>query len=309
MSELRYDGRVAVVTGAGNGLGKTYALLLASRGAKVVVNDLGGGFKGDGASHKAADVVVDEIKAKGGEAVANYDSVTDGDKIIQTAIDKYGRIDILINNAGILRDVSFSKMTDKDWDLIYQVHVVGCYKTTKAAWPHMLKNKYGRIINVSSAAGLYGNFGQANYSMAKMGIIGFTKSIAREGASKNILANVIAPLAASRMTATVMPKEMLDVLQPEYVAPVVAYLAHEELDGVSGQVFELGAGWIAQLRWQRAKGGFLPFNEITPEGVKKVWEKVSDFEDEPEYPTSGQDGIAAVMQSAAEYAKHKKSKL
>lgn len=309
MSELRFDGKVAVVTGAGNGLGKAYALLLGSRGAKVVVNDLGGGFKGEGKSAKAADLVVDEIKKAGGEAVANYDSVTDGDKIIKTALDTWGRIDILINNAGILRDVSFSKMTDKDWDLIFDVHVKGTYKTTKAAWESMQKQKYGRIVNVASAAGLYGNFGQANYSAAKLAILGFTKAIAREGASKNIKANCIAPIAASRMTETVMPPEMLKSLKPEYVAPVVAYLVHSSLEE-SGLVYELGAGWIAALRWQRAKGGFLPFNEITPEGVAKVWPKVVDFDNDPTYPSTTQDVFGPVMENVAKYeAAGNKSKL
>mmetsp|Transcript_32569 Transcript_32569/g.40075 ORF Transcript_32569/g.40075 Transcript_32569/m.40075 type:complete len:308 (+) Transcript_32569:174-1097(+) len=307
MGELRFDGKVAVVTGAGNGLGKTYALLLASRGAKVVVNDLGGSHSGEGASSKTADLVVEEIKKAGGEATANYDSVVDGDKIIKTALDAYGRVDIVINNAGILRDVSFTKMTDKDWDLINQVHVVGAYKVTKAAWDAMRKQKYGRIVNVASAAGLYGNFGQANYSTAKLGILGFTKTIAREGASKNIVANCIAPLAASRMTETVMPKEMLQNLNPEFVAPVVAYLCHENCKDTGG-VYELGAGWIAKLRWQRAKGGFLPYGDFSPEAVEKVWEQVQDFDNEPEYPESTQDSFPPVMDNIARY-EEAKSKL
>jgi 3-hydroxyacyl-CoA dehydrogenase/3a,7a,12a-trihydroxy-5b-cholest-24-enoyl-CoA hydratase len=176
--ELRFDNRVAIVTGAGGGLGRSHALLLASRGAKVVVNDLGGSHSGDGKSSTAADKVVEEIKAAGGTAVANYDSVTDGDKIVKTAIDAFGKIDILINNAGILRDVSFQKMTAQDWDLIYKVHVEGTYKVTAAAWNLMRDAGYGRIINTSSAAGIYGNFGQANYSMAKLGLHGFAQTLA-----------------------------------------------------------------------------------------------------------------------------------
>lgn len=307
MGELRYDGKVAVVTGAGNGLGKQYALLLASRGAKVVVNDLGGSTHGEGADSKTADKVVNEIKAAGGEAVANYDSVEFGDKIIQTAIDTWGRIDILINNAGILRDVAFAKMTDKDWDLIYTVHMLGAYKTTKAAWPHMRKQKFGRIINVASAAGLYGNFGQSNYSAMKLGLVGFTKTLAREGESKNIHANVIAPLAGSRMTATVMPPEMLEALRPEFVSPVVAYLCHEDTE-TNGQTYELGAGWIAGLRWQRAKGGFLPFGDSSIEAVSKVWDAVNDFDDEPEFPESTQDSFPPVMGNLERY-KEAQSKL
>src|SRR5579862_3664068 len=166
MTQLRFDGKVAIVTGAGGGLGRSHALLLASRGAQVVVNDLGGSFTGEGKSASAADKVVDEIKAAGGTAVANHDSVEDGDKIVKTAIDTWGKLDILVNNAGILRDVSFQKMTQADWDLVYKVHVFGTFKVTHAAWNLMRDAGYGRIINTSSAAGIYGNFGQANYAMA-----------------------------------------------------------------------------------------------------------------------------------------------
>src|SRR6187401_119325 len=175
--DLRFDGRVALVTGAGNGLGRSHALLLAARGAKVVVNDLGGGIHGEGKSQSAADTVVEEIKAAGGQAAANYDSVEDGAKIVQTAIDAFGKIDIVINNAGILRDVSFQKMTQTDWDLVYKVHVLGAFRVTHAAWPYMRDAGYGRIIMTTSASGIYGNFGQANYSMAKLGLHGFTQTL------------------------------------------------------------------------------------------------------------------------------------
>ncbi|MEO8703343.1 MAG: SDR family NAD(P)-dependent oxidoreductase, partial [Kofleriaceae bacterium] len=163
MTDLMFNGRVAIVTGAGGGLGRSHALLLAARGAKVVVNDLGGSFTGDGKSASAADKVVAEIKEKGGEAVANYDSVEDGDKIVKTAIDTFGKIDIVVNNAGILRDVSFPKMSQSDWDLVYKVHVLGAFRVTHAAWGYMRDAGYGRVINTASAAGIYGNFGQANY--------------------------------------------------------------------------------------------------------------------------------------------------
>ncbi|GKT45518.1 peroxisomal hydratase-dehydrogenase-epimerase [Colletotrichum spaethianum] len=192
--QLRFDGQVVVVTGAGGGLGKAYATFFGSRGASVVVNDLGGSFKGEGTSTKAADVVVNEIKAAGGKAVANYDSVENGDKIIETAIQNFGRIDVLINNAGILRDISFKNMKDEDWDLIMKVHVRGSYKCARAAWPHFRKQKYGRVINTASAAGLFGSFGQCNYSAAKLAMVGFTETLAKEGAKYNILSNVIAPI-------------------------------------------------------------------------------------------------------------------
>jgi len=303
MSKLMFDGKVAVITGAGNGLGKAYALLLASRGAKVVVNDLGGGTHGEGASSKAADAVVDEIKAAGGSAVANYDSVVDGDKIIKTAMDSFGRVDIVINNAGILRDISYHKMQEKDWDLIQQVHLQGTHKVTRAAWDIMRSQKYGRIINVTSGAGIYGNFGQANYSAAKLGILGLTNTLALEGKSKNIHVNCIAPIAGSRMTATVMPKEMLDALRPEFVAPVVAYLVHESCEETGG-VFELGAGWVSKLRWQRTLGGSIPANDISPEGVVKVWDDICNF-DKSEFPVNINDGFPHIMENVEKYKNSK----
>jgi len=300
---LRYDGKVAIVTGAGNGLGKTYALLLASRGAKVVVNDLGGSHSGEGASTRAADLVVEEIKKAGGDAVSNYDSVEFGDKIVKTALDKWGRDDIIINNAGILRDKSYAKMSQQDWDLIYTVHLKGTHMLCKAAWETMRAQGYGRIVNVASAAGIYGNNGQANYSAAKLGIVGLTNTLAREGASKNIKVNTIAPLAGSRMTATVMPKEMLDALRPEYVAPVVAFLCHESCDDTGG-LFELGGGWVGKLKWSRAKGAVMAPGNATPEEVAKIWSKVVDFKD-PDFPESTQDTFPPVMAAVELYAKAK----
>lgn len=225
--QLRFDGKVAIVTGAGAGLGRDYALLLASRGAKVVVNDLGASFKGEGANSRAADVVVEEIKKRGGVAVANYDSVEFGDKIVKTAVDAFGTVDIVVNNAGILRDVSFQKMTEQDWDLIMKVHLKGTFSVTRAAWNIMREKGYGRIINTSSSAGIFGAFGQANYAAAKLGLHGFTQSLAKEGDKRNIKVNTIAPLAGTRMTETVMPKELVEALKPEYVAPLVALLAHD----------------------------------------------------------------------------------
>ncbi len=245
---LRFDGKVAIVTGAGAGLGRAYALLLGSRGAKVVVNDLGGSVKGEGVNNKAADIVVDEIKKLGGVAVANYDSVEFGDKIVKTAVDAFGTVDIVINNAGILRDVSFMKMTDQDWDLIMKVHLKGSYSVTRAAWDIMRAKGFGRVINTGSSSGLYGSFGQVNYSAAKMAMHGLSQSLAKEGEKRNIRVNTICPLAASRMTETVLPKEVLDNIKPEYVAPLIAYLVHDSCEE-TGSLFEVGAGYVAKLRW------------------------------------------------------------
>ncbi|MBT8494444.1 MAG: SDR family NAD(P)-dependent oxidoreductase, partial [Deltaproteobacteria bacterium] len=278
MSELRFDDKVAVVTGAGGGLGRSHALLLASRGAKVVVNDLGGTFKGDGASQKAADQVVSEIREAGGTAVANYDSVENGDKIIQTAIDEFGRVDIVVNNAGILRDVSFHKMTEDDWNKVYQVHVYGAFKVTHAAWPHMREQGYGRVIMTASAAGIYGNFGQANYAMAKLGLAGFANTLAIEGLRKNIHVNTIAPIAGSRMTETVLPPNLIEALRPEFVSPLVAWLCHQDCEE-NGGLFEVGGGFFSKLRWERSAGKtFRLGRDISPELVQNSWKQVASFE-------------------------------
>ncbi|KAM0563697.1 hypothetical protein ACHAPJ_001424 [Fusarium lateritium] len=295
--QLRYDGQVVVVTGAGGGLGKAYATFFGSRGASVVVNDLGVTSKGEGNSAKAADVVVNEIKAAGGKAVANYDSVENGDRIIDTAIQAFGRIDILINNAGILRDISFKNMKDEDWDLIYKVHVKGAYKCARAAWPHFRKQKYGRVINTASAAGLFGNFGQTNYSAAKLAMVGFTETLAKEGIKYGILANVIAPVAASRMTETIMPPDMLANLKPEWVVPLVAVLVHKNNTEETGGIFEVGGGHVAKLRWERSNGLLLKADDsYTPGAIIKNWNKVVDFSN-PQYPTGPNDFLTLLEDS------------
>lgn len=294
--QLRFDGQVVVVTGAGGGLGKAYATFFASRGASVVVNDLGGSFKGEGNSTKAADVVVNEIKAAGGKAVANYDSVENGDKIIETAMKAFGRVDVLINNAGILRDISFKNMKDADWDLIMKVHVKGSYKCARAAWPIFRKQKYGRVINTASAAGLFGSFGQCNYSAAKLAMVGFTETLAKEGAKYNIMSNVIAPIAASRMTETIMPPEVLASLKPEWVVPLVACLVHKD-NKENGSIFEVGGGHVAKLRWERSKGLLLKADSsYTPSAILKQWNKVIDFS-EPEYPSGPNDFVGLLEES------------
>lgn len=294
MSEVRFDDRVVIVTGAGNGLGKCHALQFARRGAKVVVNDLGGSAHGEGASTTAAQAVVNEIKAAGGEAVANYDSVTDGDKIVQCALDNFGKIDVIVNNAGILRDVSFHKMTDGDWDLVYNVHVRGAYKVTHAAWPHMRDKAYGRVIFTASAAGIYGNFGQANYSMAKLALHGLCQTLALEGKKYNIFCNTIAPIAGSRLTATIMPPQILEQLKPEFVSPLVLKLSAETHTETSG-LYEVGAGWIGKLRWNRTLGhGFPISQELTPEAINSQWASITDF-GKSSFPGSGQEALMQIM--------------
>ena len=291
---MRFDGKVVVITGAGAGLGRSHALEFARRGAQVVVNDLGGGGHGKGKSSEAADSVVAEIITAGGEAVANYDSVENGEAIIRTALDNYDRVDVVVNNAGILRDASFAKMTDQDWDLIYRVHALGAYKVTKAAWPIMLEQGYGRIVNTASAAGIYGNFGQANYSFAKRGLIGFTNTLAIEGARKGIKANVVAPVAGSRLTETILPKEVVAALKPEFVTPLVIKLCAQESEE-NGSLFEVGAGWVSKLRWERSQGAcFDPKAELTAEAIDAAWEQIGDFAD-AQHPSSIQDTFGPVF--------------
>ncbi|KAM8960781.1 peroxisomal multifunctional enzyme type 2 [Pelodytes ibericus] len=260
-------------------LGKAYALSFAERGASVVVNDLGGDIKGDGKSSSAADKVVDEIRAKGGKAVANYDSVEAGEKLVQTALDAFGRIDIVINNAGILRDRSFARISDADWDIIHKVHLRGSFLVTRAAWNHMKNQKFGRIIMTSSAAGIYGNFGQANYSAAKLGLVGLSNTLALEGVKYNVHSNAIAPTAGSRLTQTVMPQDLVDALKPEYVSPLVLWLCHESCQE-NGSLFEVGAGWIGKLRWERTLGAIIRQKNrpMTPEAVRDEWNKICDFD-------------------------------
>ncbi|XP_041042300.1 peroxisomal multifunctional enzyme type 2 [Carcharodon carcharias] len=293
---LRFDGKVALVTGAGGGLGRTYALLFAERGAAVVVNDLGGSIKGEGKSSSAADRVVEEIRARGGKAVPNYDSVEQGEKIVQTALDAYGRIDIVINNAGILRDRSFARTSDLDWDLIQRVHLRGSFKVTRAAWNHMRNQKYGRIIMTASSSGIYGNFGQANYSAAKLGLLGLSNTLAIEGQKYNIQCNTIAPTADSRLTQTVLPQELLDALKPEFVAPLVVWLCHESCQE-NGSLFDVGAGWIGKLRWERTLGATVrqKDQQMTPEAVRDNWERICNFENATK-PKSSKEAISTLYE-------------
>jgi NAD(P)-dependent dehydrogenase (short-subunit alcohol dehydrogenase family) len=276
MTELRYDGKVAIITGAGQGLGRQHALELASRGAKVVVNDLGGDVRGEGASTGPAQEVVDEIVKNGGEAVVNGGNVATEEgaaSIVQTAIDAFGRVDILVNNAGILRDKSFKNMTVAEWDAVIAVHLRGAYLVTKAAWPHLVEAGAGRVVNTSSPAGLFGNFGQANYSTAKMGLVGFTKTLAAEGAKKGVKANAIAPVAYTRMTADLFPAEFADKLGVELVTPLVAYLAHESVED-SGQVYTVGGGRIAKI-FVGEGPGFTKKDGLSVEDIRDNWAAIS----------------------------------
>jgi NAD(P)-dependent dehydrogenase (short-subunit alcohol dehydrogenase family) len=275
MTELGYDGKVAIITGAGGGLGRQHALLLASRGALIVVNDLGGSVDGTGENASAAQKVVDEIKAAGGEAVANHSSVATpegGHEIVQTAIDTYGRVDIVINNAGILRDKAFHNMEPDLMNPVFDVHLKGAFHVTQPAWVRMREQGYGRIISTSSAAGIFGNFGQTNYGAAKMGLVGFTRVLAVEGAKYNIKANAIAPLALTRMTETIMGA-LGDKLDPGLVSPLVAYLAHEDCP-VSGQTFSVGGGRVAHVFIGETQG--FTKADLSLEDVRDNWGTITD---------------------------------
>jgi NAD(P)-dependent dehydrogenase (short-subunit alcohol dehydrogenase family) len=265
---IRFDNRVAIVTGAGGGLGRQYALDLAARGAKVVVNDLGGARDGSGSSISAAQAVVDEIVAAGGAAMANGASVTDADGIDAMVAEvkaRWGRIDILINNAGILKDRSFPKMTLQDFRDVIEVHLVGSFICTKAVWETMREQAYGRVLMTTSSTGLYGNFGQANYGAAKLGLVGLMKTLALEGAKYNVRCNTIAPLAATRMTEDLMPPELLAKMGPETVAPAAVYLVSE--DAPTNVVLNAGGGGFEAAHVTLTKGVHVTAEDMTAETV------------------------------------------
>ena len=272
------EGRVIAVTGAGNGLGREYAKLLAHNGALVVVNDLGGSRDGTGAGSDAADAVVAEIKEAGGEAVANYDSVATtegGAAIVQTAIDTFGKIDGIIANAGILRDKSFHKMEDADWNAVQQVHMYGAYYTIHAAWPHFREQNHGRVMVATSTSGIYGNFGQANYGAAKLGLVGLINTLAIEGAKYNIKANAVAPIAATRMTEDILPEDVFTKLDPAYVAPVAAQLMTDELEE-SGRVYIVGGGNVHSVSYYKNDGA--DFDQVpTLTDVAEKWAAINDW--------------------------------
>jgi NAD(P)-dependent dehydrogenase (short-subunit alcohol dehydrogenase family) len=275
MAEIRFDGRVAIVTGAGGGLGREHALLLASRGAKVVVNDLGGAADGTGASAGPAERTVKEIADLGGEAVADTSSVATvegGQAIVDTALEAFGRVDVVINNAGILRDKAFHNLTPELLDPVLDVHLKGAFHVTRPAWARMREAGYGRVLLTASNAGILGNFGQSNYGAAKMGLVGLARVLAQEGARYGIKANVLAPIARTRMTEELLGP-LAPKLDPRLVAPVAAWLVHEDCP-VTGEVYSAGGGRVARFFVGLTEGYANP--ELTPEDVRDNFDRVRD---------------------------------
>lgn len=279
---IRFDNRVAIVTGAGVGLGRSHALLLASRGAKVVVNDPGGAVDGRGNTEAVADKVVAEIEAAGGEAVANHDSVADAasaERIIQTAMDRWGRVDILVNNAGVLRDKAFNNMDMADYAFVNQVHHFGTAYCTKAVWPIMRQQQYGRIVVTTSGSGTVGNFGQANYGAAKMAVNGLMNVLRLEGAKYNIRINAISPSARTRMTEALLPPDMAQWMKPELVSPAVAWLCSEDCDQ-NGEIISATAGGYARVQYMIAEGvQFDPAEPVTIEMIAGAIGRIRDMSD------------------------------
>jgi NAD(P)-dependent dehydrogenase (short-subunit alcohol dehydrogenase family) len=278
---ISFEGQVAIVTGAGGGLGRAYALDLAKRGAKVVVNDLGGDPAGRGADASPAQKVVDEIVAAGGEAVPNYDSVASYDggfNIVKTAMDSYGRVDVVICNAGILRDIALHNMSEDDWDSVFNVHMKGSFTVLRAAWPVFRQQSYGRVVLTSSSSGIWGQFGQSNYGAAKTGMLGFMNVLKQEGAKYNVMVNTIAPLAGTRLTQTVMPKEMVDQLKPDHVVPAVIYLVSNECTD-SGMVIEAGGGSYNRAVMVKGPGLRPGMDELKDaEWVQDNWGAITSIE-------------------------------
>jgi NAD(P)-dependent dehydrogenase (short-subunit alcohol dehydrogenase family) len=288
MADIRFDGKVAIVTGSGGGLGRQHALELARRGAKVVVNDLGGSVDGSGGGSEASHKVVEEIKALGGEAVANGSSVTDDAgvaRMVKDAMDHWGRIDILVANAGVLRDKTFTKMELADFEFVVDVHLMGTVKPAKAVWDIMREQNYGRIVVTTSSTGLYGNFGQSNYGAAKLGLVGFMNTLKLEGQKNNVHVNAISPVAATRMTENIMPPEILERLKPEFVTPGVVFLCSDEAP--TGAVLTAGAGAFALARIVETEGVFLG-DHATVEQVRDNWAKIADPAGQQAYVAGGE---------------------
>ena len=296
MSNISFEDRVVIVTGAGNGLGKAYALDLGNRGAKVVVNDLGGSVDGSGSASSPADEVVKEIIENGGEAVANYDSVATkegGESIVQSAIDSFGTVDALVNNAGILRDKSFANMSEEELSLIIDVHLKGAFFVSQPAFKVMKEKNYGRIVNVASPSGLFGNFGQSNYGAAKMGVVGLTNVLAIEGAKYNIKVNVIAPTAYTRMTEALLSEDLGKLFSAELVTPLVSYLASEACEP-SHEIYGVGAGRFARIGIITHKG----YINTSPsaEDIADNIEEIRNIENGT-YPMSNEDELMIIQQA------------
>ncbi|MGH7024806.1 MAG: SDR family NAD(P)-dependent oxidoreductase [Caulobacteraceae bacterium] len=288
MADIGFDGKVAIVTGAGGGLGRAHALELARRGARLIVNDLGGAVDGSGGSSEAAAHTVAEIKAAGGEAIANGSSVTDDKGVahmIGQAMDAWGRVDILIANAGVLRDKSFSKMEIADFEFVVDVHLMGTVKPAKAVWEIMRAQNYGRIVVTTSSTGLYGNFGQTNYGAAKLGIVGFMNTLKLEGQKSNIHVNAICPVAGTRMTENLMPPEIVKRLAPEFVTPGVVYLCSD--DAPTGVILTAGGGAFAMARIFETEGVFLG-DHASVESVRDNWSKIADEAGQSAYFAGGE---------------------
>jgi NAD(P)-dependent dehydrogenase (short-subunit alcohol dehydrogenase family) len=281
MADLGFDGKVAIVTGAGGGLGREHARLLASRGALVVVNDVGGAVDGTGGDVGPAQQAVDEIRAAGGDAVADTNSVATpdgGEAIVQTALDAFGRIDIVVNTAGILRDKAFHNLTPDLVDPVIDVHLRGAFYVTRPAWVHMREQNYGRVIVTASSAGILGNFGQANYGAAKMGLMGLAHVLAQEGARNNIKANAVAPIAGTRMTREIFGDDLADKLDPALVSPVVAWLAHEDCP-VTGHTYSVGGGRVARIFVGQGPGYVRTDAPLTPEDVRDHFDEIERTDD------------------------------
>jgi NAD(P)-dependent dehydrogenase (short-subunit alcohol dehydrogenase family) len=298
---IRFDDRVVIVTGAGNGLGRCHAIEFARRGARVIVNDLGAARDGSGASGAAAASVVQQIADEGGEAIASGANVAvyaEVQEMVREAVDRWGRVDVLVNNAGILRDKTFARMDLGDFQRVLDVHLTGAVNCTKAVWAQMHEQQYGRIVMTSSSSGIYGNFGQTNYGAAKMALVGFMNSLALEGAKYGIRVNALAPIAATRMTADLMTKEVLGLLQPESVTPAVIFLASE--DAPSRQILAAGAGVFARVVVAETPGVFLPPDRRDAEHVAAAWQEISDRTAERELQAGGEQTVKFLQKAAAE---------
>ena len=276
---IRYDGQVAIVTGAGNGLGRSHAIQLAARGAKVVVNDLGGTVDGSGGGSTASQAVVAEIEAAGGEAMAHGANVADFEQVqdmVAKTMERWGRVDILVNNAGILRDKSFGKGSLEDFKLVLDVHLMGSVNCTKAVWEIMREQNYGRIVVTTSSSGLYGNFGQTNYGSAKMGVIGMMNTLAQEGAKNNVKVNALAPTAGTRMTEGLIPDQAFALMTPETVTPAVLYLVSQ--DAPTRAILAAGAGGYAVAKIVETDGVYLDDADQTPEAIAEHWDAIANSE-------------------------------